>query len=539
MVNIRRSSSHSYTAGHFSQITISTRNQRLLSNGGNTHSDRPGPAEKDGHRGHVNATQSPGAGEDRPRHDISARGGRTSSRQQSDVGGRDAAGGVSAQRRRQTEYQMPFGKEEERGRDSTPSTSLQLGLRSTRDSLRSQHIAPPVRPGFGNAPLSASRKYGRTRGSFGTRLTRTVIHSARSGFRRVIRAPQSVWASLSAPRWRLLIVPALVILLILAFLPGWIVDIIAKRSAITLGGSCHGAVAVPENARPWVSEMAHSSHLDPGFIARMMYRESKFDPEVFAPDDNGGTWGLIQINRRIWATVYPGESAFGSGTPKGITDPMAHAKYGGLYLKNALEEVRALRSANPEAPYAKISEEEALVIEHNAGRTALMRYPHIPSLTKNYIEEVVHGKSPSSAQCGPTLSGSGAPVVAEAQKYLGVDYVWGGESLAEGGLDCSGLVQLSYSNLGVSLPRTADEQARVGQEIASGPGTSVDLSLLKPGDVIAFRVPGVSRYHHIGIYVGDGQMIHAPTTGDVVRYAPLAGFWASEEWAVRRFEGRG
>jgi cell wall-associated NlpC family hydrolase len=82
--------------------------------------------------------------------------------------------------------------------------------------------------------------------------------------------------------------------------------------------------------------------------------------------------------------------------------------------------------------------------------------------------------------------------------------VWGGESPS--GFDCSGLVQYVYGRLGVDLPRTAAEQARVGQPVAG-------LADARPGDLLAFHDP----VDHIGIYAGNGLMVVAPKTGDVVK----------------------
>lgn len=112
--------------------------------------------------------------------------------------------------------------------------------------------------------------------------------------------------------------------------------------------------------------------------------------------------------------------------------------------------------------------------------------------------------APASAPLVDDGRTTGADVVATARKYLGVPYVWGGESLAEGGLDCSGLVQLVFSELGVSLPRVAREQMRAGQEVPS-------LAQARPGDLIVTRGGA-----HIGIYVGDNKLLHAPRPGSDV-----------------------
>jgi cell wall-associated NlpC family hydrolase len=122
---------------------------------------------------------------------------------------------------------------------------------------------------------------------------------------------------------------------------------------------------------------------------------------------------------------------------------------------------------------------------------------------------------------GATGAATGEAVVADAQRYLGVPYVWGGTDPATG-LDCSGLVQRVYRDLGITLPRVAADQARVGTPVAS-------LADAKPGDLVAFGSP----VDHIGIYAGDGQMIVAPKTGDVVKIQRITG----TPTAIRRVIG--
>jgi hypothetical protein len=115
----------------------------------------------------------------------------------------------------------------------------------------------------------------------------------------------------------------------------------------------------------------------------------------------------------------------------------------------------------------------------------------------------------STASAG-TTSTTGDAVVAEARKYLGIPYVWGGTD-PKRGLDCSGLVQLVYKNLGYDLPRVSGQQAKAGTEVAGG------LANAQPGDILAFGSP----VHHVAIYIGDNKMIEAPRPGKDVRISDV------------------
>jgi cell wall-associated NlpC family hydrolase len=107
-----------------------------------------------------------------------------------------------------------------------------------------------------------------------------------------------------------------------------------------------------------------------------------------------------------------------------------------------------------------------------------------------------------------TSTVTGSAVVADAEQYLGVPYQWGGTSPTTG-FDCSGLVQHVYGDLGITLPRTSQEQVNVGTPVDS-------LADAQPGDLVFFE-PGPSGPGHVGIYIGNGQMIDAPHTGTDVQ----------------------
>jgi len=99
----------------------------------------------------------------------------------------------------------------------------------------------------------------------------------------------------------------------------------------------------------------------------------------------------------------------------------------------------------------------------------------------------------------PTGGVTGEDVVAQAKKYLGVPYVFGGEDAS--GMDCSGLVQRVLADLGIDAPRVVQDQADIGVEVGS-------LAEARPGDLLV-----TNGEKHIVIYAGDGKIIHAPSPG--------------------------
>jgi cell wall-associated NlpC family hydrolase len=107
----------------------------------------------------------------------------------------------------------------------------------------------------------------------------------------------------------------------------------------------------------------------------------------------------------------------------------------------------------------------------------------------------------------PASSGRAAMAVSAAERMVGAPYVWG--ATGPNAFDCSGLMLYAYQRAGVALPRTSQEQLNAG--------THVPLDQARPGDLVIYR----NDASHVGMYVGGGQVVHAPYPGARVRYDPV------------------
>ncbi|GAA3771224.1 NlpC/P60 family protein [Streptomyces phyllanthi] len=178
-----------------------------------------------------------------------------------------------------------------------------------------------------------------------------------------------------------------------------------------------------------------------------------------------------------------------------LTSRQAELKRHKLTINGKLGEVRHLLAQLPENERAGLDA---------AGRTG----PGSPSSASPASSaSSARGLGPVSAVSPQAPSSRAAAALSYAYGKLGSPYVWG--ATGPDAFDCSGLTQAAYRAAGVSLPRTTYAQIGAGQHVAR--------DQLLPGDLVFFY-SGVS---HVGIYVGNGQMIHAPRPGEPVRVAPL------------------
>jgi cell wall-associated NlpC family hydrolase len=175
---------------------------------------------------------------------------------------------------------------------------------------------------------------------------------------------------------------------------------------------------------------------------------------------------------------------------------------------------------------ARLAQQQALLRQQAAARAAAAQRAaqpapaaptaSAPGTTTTPTTTATPAATPAAA---PANLATGHPEAATmAMKYLGIPYAWGGASPT--GFDCSGLVMYVYAQLGILLPHYAAAQY--------GFGTPVSRDQLQPGDLVFFD--GLS---HVGIYIGGGQMVHAPQTGDVVKISSLSDFGAGYVGARR------
>jgi len=137
------------------------------------------------------------------------------------------------------------------------------------------------------------------------------------------------------------------------------------------------------------------------------------------------------------------------------------------------------------------------------------------------VVALIGGQDAAVSRADVTLHAAGeswgatrAGIVAEASKFLGLPYLWGGTSGF--GFDCSGFTYSVYRAFGITISRDADQQAVYG--------TPVDLSALAPGDLVFFRDSSTGPVGHVGLYAGNGNMIDAPHTGAEIRIEPVSSF---------------
>ncbi|HMM43836.1 MAG TPA: C40 family peptidase [Thermomicrobiales bacterium] len=252
-------------------------------------------------------------------------------------------------------------------------------------------------------------------------------------------------------------------------------------------------------------------------VAAIVMVESAGDATLTSP--SGGV-GLMQVRPDL----------FPSAAGLDLTDPATNLTTGVTILASLYE--RWGNWSQVAAAYSGRIDERGNVVERldDHGLTG-----------REYVALVERQSASLGFSIGPvsvpySLVPREVDIVRVAMTTLGTPYVWGGESYEEGGFDCSGLVQWAWAQLGVSVVRTAAEQFAATERL--------DPADVQPGDLIFFanttpvgrqvdalagpRDGGQAAWviTHVGIYVGNGMMLHAPDVGEFVRVDKLdTPFW--------------
>ena len=170
-------------------------------------------------------------------------------------------------------------------------------------------------------------------------------------------------------------------------------------------------------------------------------------------------------------------------------------------------EIKQLQAEEAQRQAQLAAQARARIAEQQRSAAAPVQVAEITANDFSSVLDAGGGSVDATAPVPAAAPSQYGGVVGIAMQYLGTPYVWGGAS--PGGFDCSGFVQYVYNQVGVALPHHAASQFSYG--------TPVSISDLQPGDLVFFDGLG-----HVGIYIGGGQYIHSPHTGDVVKISNLS-----------------
>jgi cell wall-associated NlpC family hydrolase len=301
--------------------------------------------------------------------------------------------------------------------------------------------------------------------------------------------------------------------------------VVGQQSAPVGAAGSLNTSAVPAAYLPWVlSAGSLCATITPAVVAAQDQVESGWNPRAVS---TAGAEGIAQFLPGTFASWGKNDDGTGDVSPFNPADAiMAQGRYD-CSLAALMSRLAASGSVSGDVLALALA-------GYNAGPGAVEAAHSVPPDAAGYvnsIESLTASKYAGTAVAGGSAAGQVA--VAAAESALGTPYQWGGSCGDPHGADpsewcdCSSLVQMAWAAAGVSLPRTTFEQVHAGTPVAS-------VSQLQPGDLIL--IPGsdgtVAAPGHVGMYVGDGYLINAPTTGQVVQFA-LVSSWQSQIVAMR------
>jgi cell wall-associated NlpC family hydrolase len=271
--------------------------------------------------------------------------------------------------------------------------------------------------------------------------------------------------------------------------------------------------------------------ISPPLLAAQIDAESGWNPSAVSAS---GAEGIAQFLPATFATYARNDDGTGNVSPFNPVDAVMAM---GRYDCALLADVSGLTGQTPVS---------LMLAAYNAGVGAVLAFQGIPPYpeTEAYVGRVesLVAIYTASLSSGSPSSPFGQMVVAAATGEFGVPYSWGGGSasgptigIASGsntiGFDCSGLVLFAVAQASsgqIVLPHSSELQATMGTPVAPAD--------IQPGDVIAFALgANPTDFDHIGIYIGNDEMIDAPDTGAVVRVDTLNSYWQGVPSVIRSF----
>lgn len=265
-------------------------------------------------------------------------------------------------------------------------------------------------------------------------------------------------------------------------------------------------------------------------LAAQLHAESNWKADAVSPV---GAQGLAQFMPDTWAEHGVDGDGDGIKDPFNPLDAIPAAAKFDCWLWNFLEK----KGLNPTV--------QLVLAAYNAGPGAVLRHGGIPPFaeTQQYVAKIMAAAPKFGHVLTPDtglVEGERAAVIAQAKKWIGTPYSWGGggingptKGFGRGkdtvGFDCSSLMQYAYYHgAKVRLPRVTRQQVKEG--------SPVSLADLRPGDLILFAPGPNEPVNHVGLWLGDGQMLHAPRTGKNVEITTITGnsYWEGKTWHMRK-----
>lgn len=290
-------------------------------------------------------------------------------------------------------------------------------------------------------------------------------------------------------------------------------------------GSGLNSSAVPAAYLPWVLRAGSlCAAIPPAVIAAQDDTESGWNPRAVS---GAGAEGIAQFLPSSWPAWGRNDDGTGNVTPFNPRDAiMAQGRYDCSLAALAQRLISSGQAAGTVTDLA--------LGAYNAGPGAVQQAHGVPAAAAAYVTGIDHlAATRYAASTTVTATQSEATAVAAAESALGTPYQYGGScadphgTASSGWCDCASLVQMAWRAAGVSIPRTTYQQWHASTPVAS-------VSKLVPGDLIF--IPGADATPagpgHVGMYVGNGMLINAPETGQVVRFEPVSS-WKSQIVAMR------